>query len=579
MTKEHIKENLMGPSGKLIHQRIKNLNYTIEDLYCIYKDTAPSICEKCGKHRKFISFNKGYSNKCSNKKCNVNMKHIYDYSDNEIEKYITNKGLDSNFSAKCFESAQEIYNYFYKTQSPKCSLCHSNMKFISFNLGYSEDKCINTNCNNIKAKTKREETCQSKYGDRHFNNRALMKKTKLERYGDEKYTNTKQAKETKKLRYGNENFVNIEKRKQTVKRLKKSNISRSKLYPKFNLHNLNKKYIEENFVKNGLFMSEEFMNYFNCKETWMNVKLRELDVYIEKREKIEEKINKEFDNIFIVRDKNIIKPLEIDLLNVEYKFGIEYNGLIWHSYGKSSYNRFDNHIEEDYTKYNHLNKTNLMEDKGYQLFHIFENEWLDKNKKSIWTSIIKDKLNKNKKISVRECTIKEVSVQEARIFIDENHLQGYIRSKIKIGLYYKGELISIMTFRKTRPDRDIEYELVRLCAKKGYSIQGGYSMLLEYFEKEYKPKSLISYANRRWTSNTFYEENGLEFAYKTGPKYFYFLPNKRELFTINKYQKDKVKELVSNYDYRVNETENMYNNGYRKIYDSGDAVYIKIYQN
>jgi len=282
MTKDFIKENLLGSSGRLIHQRIKDICLSIEELYCIYNDVKPQKCKKCNKLKKFISFNKGYSNKCSNKKCNLNIKHIHDFTYDEIKEHITAKGLDANFSAICFESVQEIYNYFYKTQSPKCSLCHSDMKFISFNLGYSEDKCININCNNIKAKIKREETCQSKYGDRHFNNRDLMKKTKLERYGDEKYANTKQAKETKKLRYGNENFVNIEKRKQTVKRLKESNISRSKLHPKFNLNNLNKKYIEENFIKDGLLMSNEFMNYYNCKENWMNTKLRELQVHIGK---------------------------------------------------------------------------------------------------------------------------------------------------------------------------------------------------------------------------------------------------------------------------------------------------------
>ena len=45
----------------------------------------------------------------------------------------------------------------------------------------------------------------------------------------------------------------------------------------------------------------------------------------------------------------------------------------------------------------------------------------------------------------------------------ENHLQGYAKSSIDIGLFYEGQLVSLMTFGKTRFSKKYEYELIRFC--------------------------------------------------------------------------------------------------------------------
>lgn len=95
---------------------------------------------------------------------------------------------------------------------------------------------------------------------------------------------------------------------------------------------------------------------------------------------IKEYIESILGSIVIENDKQLIKPLEIDLLIQDYKLGIEFNGILHHSFGKSTVKMFDNvKIDKNY----HLNKTELAEQKGYQLLHIFENEWLDKTKQEI----------------------------------------------------------------------------------------------------------------------------------------------------------------------------------------------------
>lgn len=290
--------------------------------------------------------------------------------------------------------------------------------------------------------------------------------------------------------------------------------------------------------------------------------------------KMEESINEEFNNIFALRTRKIIAPFEIDLYSEEFNLAIEYNGLIWHSYGYSNHSKFHKPVIDSKK---HLNKTLMCEENNIQLFHIFENEWLDVNKKSIWVSMINDKQGLNTKIGARKCTIKEVKTKEARKFIEENHMQGYSNAKIKIGLYYDNLLVSIMTFGKSRFDKNIEYELIRFCTKKGYTVQGGGSRLLKFFEKEFNPISLISYANRRWSTGNFYIKSGFDFMQDTSPNYFYFKPGENILWSRNKFQKHKLAKILKVFNNKESETENMFNNGFRKIFDSGNKKFLKIY--
>jgi len=568
MTKTFIEENLLNKSGKLIHQKLHLTTLTKEELYLILHETEPLKCTKCNENHRFVSFTSGYYPKCSNRKCNLKKRDISEFTKEQIKKQINEKGINSTFTVGISNSVQEIYNHYYSLKNPICPKCKEPFGFDSFSKGYST-KCRTKDC----IVQQRKETTLKNHGDENFNNRPKMFKTKLKNHGDQNFVNSKKAKETKLKNHGNSNFVNIEKRLETIKEMKKCFISRNKKYPKYNLDKLTKEYIEQNFIEEGILQKDEFMKFYNCKDNWMNVNLRNLGVEL-KRDKVEERINALFDNQFILRDKNLIKPLEIDLLNEEHKFGIEYNGLMWHSEGESKYPMFNNKN----LRKNHLNKTNLMEDKGYSLFHIFENEFLDQNKKEIWISVINDRLNLNTKIGARKCSVKEVPTQEARDFINENHLQGYNNASVKIGLYYSGQLYSIMTFGKSRFNKKYDYELIRFCTKKGYTVQGGGSKLLSYFERTFAPKSLISYANRRWSQGNFYVKAGFDFIENTPPNYFYFKENSLELKSRNQFQKHKLKGILKDFYPELTETQNMFNNNYRKIYDSGNKVFIKSYK-
>ncbi len=92
---------------------------------------------------------------------------------------------------------------------------------------------------------------------------------------------------------------------------------------------------------------------------------------------------------------------------------------------------------------------------------------------------------------------------ESKIFLDENHIQGNCISKYRYGLYYNNELISLMTFGKSR-FKD-EFELLRFCNKLGYNVVGGASKLFFHFLKDHEEiKEVISYADRRWSVGNLY---------------------------------------------------------------------------
>lgn len=146
-------------------------------------------------------------------------------------------------------------------------------------------------------------------------------------------------------------------------------------------------------------------------------------------------------------------------------------------------------------------KTELCEAQGYQLIHIFEYQW------NIKKNIIKERLKHlfgiyDDKIFARNCEVKEIYLKESENFLNNYHIQGSSKSSIKLGLFFNNELIAVMTFGKPRFNKNYEWELIRYATSK--HVCGGAGKLLKYFERKYKPFSIISYADRCWSKGNLY---------------------------------------------------------------------------
>lgn len=285
--------------------------------------------------------------------------------------------------------------------------------------------------------------------------------------------------------------------------------------------------------------------------------------YLEKQ--IVEYIKSIYNGEVIENDRQLINPLELDIVIPEKKLAIEFNGDYWHSEKAG--------IDINY----HLNKTEMCEKLGYQLIHIFEHEWLNPIKQNILKEKLKYLLGIDQYIIyARKCVVKKINTKEKNKFLNENHIQGEDKSKIKLGLFYDNQLVSLMTFIKPRFNRNYQWELSRFASLNGYRIIGGASKLLKYFERIYKPKSLITYADRRFSKGNLYNKLGFTLLSKTSPNYFYVKGD--ELLTRYQCQKHKLQKVLGDkFDKSLSETENMNKNGFIKIYDCGNYVFTKQY--
>ena len=257
----------------------------------------------------------------------------------------------------------------------------------------------------------------------------------------------------------------------------------------------------------------------------------------------------------LTNDRSLLEGKELDIYIPSHNLAIEFDGLYWHS---------ELFVDKDY----HLNKTELCEEKGIQLIHIFEDEWVHKK------DIVKSRLKSILKLSdniiyARKCDIRYVDSKTKRSFLNDNHIQGTVGSKVNVGLYYSGVLVSLMTFGHRPILQPSDYEMLRFCNKLNTSVVGGASRLLKYFVNTYQPKELISYADRRWSRGGLYKSLGMSFISDTEPNFHYIRGKYRD--NRIKYQKHKLVAL--GFDKNKTANEIMFENGYYRIYDCGHKKY------
>lgn len=261
----------------------------------------------------------------------------------------------------------------------------------------------------------------------------------------------------------------------------------------------------------------------------------------------------------IANNKTIIAPQELDIYIPEKKLAIEFNGLYWHSElnGKDS-------------TY-HIGKTKGCNSKGIRLLHIQENEWIFS--REIVKSIIRNSLNVNdsKIIYARKCQIQLIDNTTKDIFLDDNHLQGIDRSSIRLGLFFKDELVSVMTFVRPRFNKNYQYELSRYAIKNGYSIVGGAQKLFKHAIHEFNIDSIITYSDKRYFTGHIYKELGFTQKQDSPPRYTYLMHG--VLYNRMQFQKHKLSGILETFDPNLTEWQNMQLNGYDRIWDCGNHVF------
>jgi hypothetical protein len=512
---------------------------------------------------------KGYSAKI-NEKLLINVSDLKRYSRVKIKIKCSCCGEEKDMTYTKYMDNVERQGFY------TCRKCSSIKKKITFKNNYGVDNPMKDE--NIKKKGK--ETKKNKYGDENYNNQEKHKETNLKKYGVEHHlqnekildkqrkTNLerygkphtvmvddiiKKSKITKKERYGDEFYHNIDK------------MIKSKLeHYNFNIKPINKKEFEcdcDQGHEHTYIINKNLLYYRINKKTTICTICNEISNISEDEKLILDFIEKNYNGEIITNSKSIISPYELDIYLPDLNLAFEFNGVYWHN----ELNR-----PSDY----HKIKSDLCDDKGIQLIHIYEDDWT--YKRNIIESMILNKLGKtDNKIYARKTEIKEINDNKLiRYFLNENHLQGFIGSSIKLGLFYNNELVSLMTFGKKRifmkSLRKDGFEILRFCNKLNTNVIGGASKLFKYFINKYKPNEVISYADRSYSNGNLYEHLGFNLEHVSPPNYYYVINNLK----YHRYLFRKDVLVKEGYDSNKTEHEIMLERKIYRIYNSGNYKYI-----
>lgn len=488
-----------------------------------------------------------------------------------ILNYINDLKIEMSFKEKIF------FYYNGLKDRPRCLSCGKELIFRErLDKGYGEFctlQCFNSDKNQMIERQKK--TFNEKYGidfyTEHPDFLEKQRKTKKEKYGDEKYNNVEKMKITKFMKYGDESFNNIEKGKITmitkygVDNYSKSNTYKNKLneeykktYPKLNFKDVNKNFLkikcdtcgETYQITKQLVYERSKRNYVVC------VNCNPIGQSNRSGNEIElENFIKTLNIPFETSNRKILNGSEIDLYFPNENIGIELNGVYWHN---------ELFVETNY----HLNKTIKSNDKDIELIHIFEDEWLYKT--NIVKSIIKNRFNLNEKtIYARKCIIREINNDESKKFLNDNHIQGNVNSKVRVGLFFGNEMVSLMTFSKGRiimGGKSDEWELNRFCNLIDLNVVGGASRLLKYFKEKYKPLKLISYSDIRLFNGNLYEKLGFIRKSQSKPNYWYVINGIR----YHRFNFNKSKLIKEGFEKTKTEKEIMFDRKIYRIYDCGN---------
>ncbi len=491
--------------------------------------------------------------------------------------------------------AWHLLNKNYEVQ--KCPICKNNLRWQPERKRYTEFCSIKCMANSDRVKKKISSTNIEKYGNscsllnadvREKIEKTLLEKygtiypsqnddiknkiakTNLERYGTEKLLKNKSIRakrfqtNLKKYGYG-EHFANNDIKNKIIN----TNLSRYgyKWYIRHPLSNeklmklSDKDWLIEQHQKYMKPISQ-IANELSVDDTTVNKWFKKHDIELKNffASSSENEIKtfiKNYDVRIKENDRTIITPYELDIFIPSHLLAIEYCGLYWHSDAHKK-------ISASY----HENKYQLCKNKNIKLITIFEDEWLNHK------NIIKNKLlyflktYNAPKIYARKTDITTIDSQPKRDFFDQFHIQGNGPSSLNYGLFYNDELVAVIGFIK---NNDNSFTLNRYATST--TVVGGFSKLLTYFEKEYNFPKIITFADLRWSNGDLYYKTGFKFD-KLLRRDYYWTKGGIRYHKFN-FRHSSMKKKLKEYDEKLSEAENMYNNGYYKIWDCGKIRFVK----
>lgn len=501
-----------------------------------------------------------------------------EYGDKHFARKISNTPELFEYVQHCIGNSfsEKIYNFLYPDEHT-CEL--GNRKtFNSINYGYrfcgraktcecarnsvsisvTTAKSLVTPEQQAIANQKRVETCLQLYG---VTNNGQTEKAILAHkafYSDKKLVEAvnRRIKETKLRNHGNENYNNSEQTKQWWKDRQPSywvdrynNEKYLILYNKEEMESLIKQYSPGEIADQidvHVQTIYRHLNLLGLRDPYQSSAEKEVVGFLE---------SIGITNI-TCRSRKIISK-ELDIYLPDYKIAIEYDGIFWHHEDIP-------HIDKNY----HQDKYARCKDKGIQLITIFSNFW--RYKKPVVKKLLINKLGINQeKIHARKCEVRKITNIEAKPFLNDNHVQGHVNSGFLYALFFKDQMVAVMTFGKPnmtggcKDEKGIDLKRYASSTR----VVGGAGKLLAAFIKDEDPVRIYSYSNNEWSHGNLYQQLGFTLEREVPPSYWYVYPREEKLIHRSRYMKHKLVNM--GYDKDSTEQEITKEMGLLKVWDCG----------
>lgn len=516
--------------------------------------------------------------------------------------------LNYSFKTRIFWILNDLHDF------PECEICHKKVlrNIWTLKFGYRKNGKASITCSNecrkIAAKQSFEKTCLDKYGVTNVYAaecvKNKIKKTNFDKYRTENPGNRKEAREkakktliqnygelglaskeikTKKIETSRRNYgVDFYAQSSAYKEQCKANVLKrfveaiskdpeiefpdlNKSLPDLTSQKLRKNEFDLKCKKCGnAFRGKLSFNNYYHHGTFSSCK----NCHPHSTSSFEEKELFEFvKSVYFgsvqSNKRTVISGCELDIFIPEKKLAFEYDGIYWHS------------EELGTSKWYHLEKTLKCKKAGIRLVHVFENEW--KNKKEIAKAKIKNLLGVHSRtIFARRCKVEEIDFDVSRKFQISNQIQKVEKSEFDLGLFFNGELVSVMSFKELEIE-DNAWEMVNFCCKLDFHIPGAAGKLLKHFEKKIQPMSITSYVDRRWSTGKMQKAIGFKLKETSKPDFWYLVKN--DLEPKSKWQGSILKSSLKTYNSTMMDEENMKINGYKRIFDCGKLIFEKTFEN
>ena len=278
------------------------------------------------------------------------------------------------------------------------------------------------------------------------------------------------------------------------------------------------------------------------------------------------KPNLRFSNLLSNNDIEFTREFSLPGFRYDFKVKdilIEINPTSTHN---STFGIFDKDpTPKDY----HIRKALTAIENGYRCMTVWDWDNLD---------LIVEMLKPKEKVYARDCDIVEVSKKDSDSFLEANHLQGTCRGQsIRLGLFYEGNLMELMTFgnqRLRKTSKENSYELLRLCTRSGYTVTGGSERLFKRFVELCNPDSIVSYCDLSKFSGDIYTRLGFSKGKKPKPSKHWFNLVTGQHITDNLLRQRGFDQLFkTSYGKGTSNEELMLEHGFVEIYDCGQQVF------